>query len=56
MTSVDALQLMWYPFDFGWKLDNGKYSIKWCDGEVAPKFLDIVCTDGGTGDETGCYY
>ena len=56
MTSVDALQPVWYPFDVGWKLDDGKYAVKWYDGEVAPRFLDIVCTDGSTEDKTGRYY
>ena len=55
MTSVDALQPVWCPSDFGWKLDDGKYTIKWYDGEVAPRCLDIVCTDGTTEDETGWY-
>ena len=56
MTSVDALQPVWCPSDFGWKLDDGKYTIKWYDGEVAPKCLDTACTDGSTEDETGWYY
>ena len=56
MTSVDALQPVWWPSDFEWKLDDGKYTIKWYDGEVAPRCLDIVCTDGSTEDETGWYY
>ena len=56
MTSGDALQPVWCPSDFGWKLDDGKYTIKWYDGEVAPRCLDIVCTDGSTEDETGWYY
>ena len=56
MTSVDTLQPVWWPFDFEWKLGDGKYTIKWHDGEVAPRFLDIVCTDGSTEDETGWYY
>ena len=28
MTSVDALQPLWCPSDFEWKLDDGKYTIK----------------------------
>ena len=56
MTSVDALQPVWCPAEFGWKLDDGKQTIKWYDGKVAPRWLDIVCTDGSTEDETGWYY
>ena len=32
MTLVDALQPVWCPSDFEWKLDNGKSTIKWYDG------------------------
>ena len=32
MTLVDTLQPVWCPSDFEWKLDNGKYTIKWYDG------------------------
>ena len=53
MTSVDALQPVWWLSDFGWKLDNGKYTVKWYDREVAPRRLDIVFTDGSTEDERG---
>ena len=56
MISVDALQPVCCPSDFGWKLDNGKYPTQWYDREVAPRCLDIVCTDGSTEDETGLYY
>ena len=56
MTSVDVLQPGWCPSYFGWKLDDGKYTIKWYDGEVAPRCLDIVCTDGSTEDEADWYY
>ena len=56
MTSVDALQPLWCPSDFEWKLDDGKYTIKWYDGEVAPRSLYTVCTDGSTEDKTGWYY
>ena len=56
MTSVDALKPMQCPFDFGSKLDDGKYAIKWYDREAAPRCLDIVCIDGSTEDETRCYY
>ena len=56
MTSVDALQPVWCPSGFGWKLDDGKYTIKCHDREVAPRCLDIVCTDGSTEDEADWYY
>ena len=56
MLIFDALQPEWCLSDFGWKLDYGKYIIKWYDGQVAPRYLDIVCTDGSTEDETGWYY
>ena len=57
MTSVDDLQIVWCPFDFGSKLDDRKYTIKQYDGEVAPRCLDIVCSaDGSTEAETGLYY
>ena len=56
MTSVDALQPVWCPSDFRWRLDDGKYTIKQYDEEVAPGCLDIVCTDGSSEDETGWYY
>ena len=56
MTSVDALQIVWCPSDFGSKLDVRKYTIKWYDGEVAPRCLDIVCTDGSAEAETSLYY
>ena len=56
MTSVDVLQPAWCPSYFGWKLDDGKYTIKWYDGEVAPRCLDIVCTNGSTEDETDWFY
>ena len=32
MILVDALQPVWCPSDFEWKLDNGKSTIKWYDG------------------------
>ena len=56
MTSLDVLQPAWCPSYFGWKLDDGKYTIKWYDGEVAPRCLDIVCTNGSTEDETDWFY
>ena len=56
MTSVVALQTVWCPSDFGWKSEDGKYKIKWYNGEVAPRCLDIVCIDGNTKDETDWYY
>ena len=56
MTSVDTLQPVRCPFDFGSKLDDGKYAIKWYNREAVPRCLDIVCTDGSTEDETRCYY
>ena len=57
MTSVDVLQPVRCPSDFGWKLGNEKHAIKWYDREVAPRCLDIAYTDGSTEDETGwCYY
>ena len=56
MTLVDALQPVWCPSGFGWKLDDGKYTIKWHDGEVAPRCLNTVCTDGSTEDEANWYY
>ena len=42
MISADALQPVWCPSDFVWKLDDGKYAIDYYDGEVAPRCLDIV--------------
>ena len=54
--SIDALQPVWCPSHFRWRLDDGKYTIKLYDGEVAPGCLDIVCTDGSSEDETGWYY
>ena len=56
MTSVDALQPVWCPSDFGWDLEDGKCTIKWNDGEVARRCLDTFCIDGSTEDETGWYY
>ena len=56
MTSVDALQPVRCPFDFGSKLDDGKYAIKWYNRKAVPRCLDIVCTDGNTKDETRRYY
>ena len=56
MTLVEALQPVWCTSSFGWKLDNGVCAIKWYDGEVARRSLDIVSTDGSTEDETGWYY
>ena len=53
--TFDTLQPVWCPSDFGWKLDNEKYRIKWYNGEVAPRCFDIVCTDGSIEDETGWY-
>ena len=53
MTSVDALQPVWWLSDFGWKLHDEKYTVKWYDREVAPRRLDIVSTDGSTEDERG---
>ena len=39
--------------DFGWNLDDGKYKIKWCEGDVSPRCLDIVCTDEDMEIEEG---
>ena len=36
MASVVALQTVWCPSDFGSKLEDGKYKIKWYNWEVAP--------------------
>ena len=29
----------------GWELVNGHYKIKWFDGAVAPKIVDIISTE-----------
>ena len=45
MTSTDAFQLSWCPTDFGWNREDERYKIEWFKGDVAPKCLDIVCSD-----------
>lgn len=32
------------PIHFGWILENDSYKIKWFEGDVAPRILDIVCS------------
>ena len=30
----------------GWQLQNGSFCLKWFEGEVSPKAIDVVIEDG----------
>ena len=36
------------PENCGWELRDESYRIKWFDGKVAPKSIDVIC---GTDDD-----
>ena len=50
-TSTMPIEPAVYPEDHGWVLQDGKYKIKWFDGEAAPRSLDILLNDVAEDDE-----
>lgn len=50
-SSTDPFEPAMSPPNHGWIFQDGKYKIKWFDGDAAPRSLDIILEDADDDDE-----
>ena len=42
------------PETSGWNLEDNQYKIKWFDGDLAPKVIDISTSEEGNNNDLEC--
>ena len=50
-SSTEPFEPAMSPPDHGWIFQDGKYKIKWFEGEAAPRSLDIILHDAAAEDD-----
>ena len=45
LSSTSSFSLVMSPVNYGWKIADTGYQLKWFEGETSPRTLDVVCND-----------